>query len=100
MRTRLAGLFLFLPFLARIRLDQIVNKAGYPGSKMVPATNALLSLLVPKLLDKERRSHIDDFNTDAALGLFAGLNILPKKSYATAYSYRTGRDNQRALLAG
>jgi len=34
------------------------------------------------------------------LGLFAGLNVLPKKSYATAYSYRTGRDNQRALLAG
>ena len=100
MRTRLAGLFLFLPFLARIRLDQIVNKAGYPGSKMVPATNALLSLLVPKLLDKERRSHIDDFNTDAALGLFAGLNILPKKSFIADYSYRTQRVQQLALLKG
>ena len=32
-----------------------------------------------KLLDKERRSHIGDFNFDEALGLFAGLNILPKK---------------------
>ena len=67
---------------------------------MIPAPSALLSLLALKLLDKERRSHIDDFNFDEALGLFAGLNILPKKSYATAYSYRTGRDNQRALLAG
>jgi hypothetical protein len=67
---------------------------------MVPAPSALLSLLALKLLDKERRSHIDDFNFDEALGLFAGLNVLPKKSYATAYSYRTGRDNQRALLAG
>src|SRR5262249_53194277 len=37
---------------------------------------------------------------DEALGLFCGLNILPKKSYATAYSYRAGRDNQRTLLAG
>jgi hypothetical protein len=34
------------------------------------------------------------------LGLFAGLNVLPKKSYATAYSYQTGRDNQHALQAG
>jgi hypothetical protein len=98
--TRLAGLFLFLPLLARVQFDHLVRQAGYPGSKMIPAPSALLSLLALKLLDKERRSHIDDFNFDQALGLFAGLNILPKKSYATAYSYRTGRDNQRALLAG
>src|SRR6202165_4899343 len=98
--TRLAGLFLFLPLLARVQFDHLVRQAGYPGSQMIPAPSALLSLLALKLLDKERRSHIDDFNFDEALGLFAGLNILPKKSYATAYSYRTGRDNQRALLAG
>lgn len=67
---------------------------------MIPAPAALLSLLALKLLDKERRSHIDDFNFDEAVGLFAGLNVLPKKSYAAAYSYRTGRDHQRALLAG
>ncbi len=67
---------------------------------MIPATSALLSLLVLKLLDKERRSHIDDFNCDAALGLFAGLNVLPKKSFMTDYSYRTYRGQQQALLAG
>src|SRR5512147_1021875 len=51
------------------------------------------------LLDKERRSHLDDFNFDEAVGLFAGLNIPPKKSYAIEYSYRTGRDHQYHLLA-
>lgn len=65
---------------------------------MIPPTNSLLSLLTLKLLDKERLSHIDDFNCDEALGLFAGLNILPKKSFATDYSYRTIRDNQVQLL--
>jgi hypothetical protein len=83
-----------------VQFDSLVRQAGYPGSDMIPAPAALLSLLALKLLDKERRSHIDDFNFEAALGLFAGLNVLPKKSYATAYSYRTCRDNQRALLAG
>jgi hypothetical protein len=39
---------------------------------MIPATSALLSLLALKLLDKERRSHINDFNFDEAVGLFAG----------------------------
>ena len=67
---------------------------------MVPALSALLSLLALKLLDKERRSHIDDFNCDEALGLFAGLNILPKKSFATDYSYRTQRTHQQQLLSG
>lgn len=98
LRTRLAGAFLFLPLLARLRLDQFVTQAGYPGSEMVPAPAALLSLLLLKLLDKERRSHVNDFNFEAALGLFAGLNVLPKKSFLSSYSYRTSRENQRALL--
>ena len=100
LRTRLAGAFLFLPLLSRLRLDRLVAAAGYPGSNMVPAPSALLSLLLLKLLDKERRSHIDDFSFDEALGLFAGLNVPPKKSFLTEYSYRTSRDNQRALLTG
>jgi hypothetical protein len=96
----LAGAFLFLPLLARLRLDQLAERAGYPGSAMIPATAALLSLLALKLLDKERRSHVNDFNFDEALGLFAGLNVLPKKSFLTEYSYRCDRPRQRALLAG
>ncbi len=100
LRTRLAGAFLFLPLLGRLRLDQLATQAGYPGSEMVPAASALLSLLLLKLLDKERRSHVNDLNFDEALGLFAGLNVLPKKSFLTAYSYRASRDQQRALLAG
>ena len=79
---------------------QNAARAGYPGSRRVPATAALLSLLALKLLDKERRSHIDDFNCDEALGLFAGLNVLPKKSYATDSSYRTTRAQQQRLLSG
>jgi hypothetical protein len=95
-----AGIFLFLPLLARMEFDQLVTQAGYPGSRMVPAPSALLSLLALKLLDKERRSHISDFNFDEALGLFAGLNILPKTTFATDYSYRTQRAHQHRLLAG
>ncbi len=96
----MAGIFLFLPLLARLHFDTLVSQAGYPGSRMVPAAAALLSLLALKLLDKERRSHISDFNFDEALGLFAGLNVPPKKSYATDYSYRTSRPQQQRLLSG
>jgi hypothetical protein len=100
LRTRVAGVFLFLPLLVKLGFDRLVVEARYPGSEMVPAPAALLALLALKLLDKERHSHIGDFDFDEALGLFAGLNILPKKSFATDYSYRTGRDQQQILLQG
>jgi hypothetical protein len=81
LHTRVAGVFLFLALLAKLGFDHCVTEARYPASVMVPAPSALLSLLALKLLDKERRSHIGDFNFDEALGLIAGLNILPKKSF-------------------
>lgn len=91
---------MFLPLLAELGFDTLVRKAGYSGTKMVPADAALLSLLALKLLRKERLSHIDDYNLDEALGLFAGLNVLPKKTFATDYSYRTRRQHQQRLLGG
>jgi hypothetical protein len=95
-----AGIFLFLPLLARVGFDRIASHAGYPESHMIPAYSALLSLLALKLLDKERRSHITDFNFDEALGLFAGLNVLPKKTFANDYSFRTHREQQQRFLSG
>lgn len=100
LRSRTAGLFLFLPLLARLRFDALVAQAGYPGSDMVGAPSALLALLALKLIDKERRSHTNDLNFEEAAGLFAGLNVLPKKSFLAEYSYRTERSNQRRLLVG
>src|SRR5512135_3279177 len=47
-RTPVAGIFLFLPLLAQLRFDHLVTQAGYPGSEMIPATSALLSLLALK----------------------------------------------------
>lgn len=89
--TQAAGLFLFVPELLDLKIPQAVRRAGYPGSKMIPPTQALLGLLAGKLLGKRRISHIDDLSFDAGAGLFAGLNVLPKTTYATDYSYRTQR---------
>jgi hypothetical protein len=100
LQTRVAGIFAFWPLLAQLGFGELVERAGYPGSGMVPATSAVLSLLALKLIDKERRSHISDFDFDEALGAFAGLNVLPKATFATDYSYRTVRENQQRLLAG
>jgi len=87
-RTQFGGIFLFLPFLAAIPLDQMVEEAGFPGSTMVPAGHALRSLLALKLFGSARRSHVMSYVLDEGLGLFAGLNVIPKRSFLTEYSCR------------
>ena len=99
LQTRVAGLFVFWPLLVQLGFGELVNEP-VTWFRHGPATSALLSLLALKLIDKERRSHISDFDFDQALGLFAGLNVLPKATFATDYSYRTVRENQQRLLAG
>ena len=97
-RTKGAGLFLFVPLLLEAEFSQAVSAAGYPGSEQIPAVQALLALLVPKLLGKRRVSHISDLATDEGAGLFAGLNVLPKTTYATDYSYRTERGSHEQFV--
>ncbi len=59
-QNRKAGLFLFWPLLADLRFNRMVQAAGYPASEMISAESAILSLLMLKLLDKERQSHMND----------------------------------------
>src|SRR5215831_2528760 len=87
-RTRLAGLFLFVPLLDRIDLQKVVTAARLPGSKMIPAAQAVASLLGLKLIGAERKSHVRDLVMDQAIALFAGINVVPKRSYLAAYSSR------------
>jgi transposase len=87
-RTRFGGLFLFLPYLAQIPFDQLMEQAGLPGSKMIPAGQAMRSLLALKLFGNARHSHVMSEVLDEGLALFAGLNRIPKRAFLTEYSGR------------
>jgi len=82
-----AGLFLFAPFLAQFDLDSILHSAGLPGSQIIPAKSYLLSFLALKLLGTERYAHVGDHAFDPGLGAFAGLNVIPKCTALSTYSY-------------
>ena len=87
-RTKFGGLFLFLPYLAAMPLEKIFRQADLPGSKMIPAGQAMRSLLALKLFGNARHSHVMSSVFDEGLALFAGLNIIPKRSFLTEYSCR------------
>lgn len=87
-RTKFGGLFLFLPYLTKIPLDEMLGKVGFPGTKMLPAGHAIRSLLAMKLFGSARHSHVMSYVFDEGLALFAGLNVIPKRSFLTEYSCR------------
>ncbi|MFZ3045024.1 MAG: transposase [Desulfatirhabdiaceae bacterium] len=82
-----AGVFLFAPFVEKLNLSEVVHEAGLPGTKMIPALNYFLSFLALKLIGTERFGHMNDHGFDSGLGLFAGLNVLPKCTAMSTYSY-------------
>jgi transposase len=86
--TKFGGLFLFLPYLASIPFDEIMNQAGLPGSKMIPAGQAVRSVLGLKLFGSARKSHVMSYVLDEGLALFAGLNAIVKRAFLTEYSCR------------
>jgi hypothetical protein len=96
--TKFGGLFLFLPTLAKLPFDRIIRSAGLPGSQMVPAGHAVRSLLALKLFGNARHSHVMSYVLDEGLALFAGLNVIPKRSFLTEYSSRIDPDGYAAWM--
>jgi transposase len=82
-----AGIFLFAPFIAQLDLDKVLAAARLPGTKAIGAANYLMSFLALKLLGDERYGHVGQHSFDRALGLFTGLNVLPKCTAISTYSY-------------
>jgi transposase len=82
-----AGVFLFAPFLSQLHIQEVVRTAGLPKTQAISAESYFLSVLALKLLGTERYAHVGDHAFDPGLGLFAGLNVLPKCTALSTYSY-------------
>jgi len=98
-RTRFGGLYLFLPYLAQIPFERLIEGAGLPGTRMVPAPHAVRALLALKLFGSARHSHVMSDVFDEGLALFAGLNVTPKRAFLTEYSCRIDPRCYGALMA-
>lgn len=97
-RTKVGGLFLFVPYLAAIPFDTLLEEAGLPGSKKIPAAHAMRALLALKLFGNARHSHVMSYVFDEGLALFAGLNVMPKRAFLTEYSCRIAPECYPVLM--
>jgi len=94
------SIFLFVPVLKQLGIDEIVEESGYPQTQQLSRVNAILSFLALKLTNSKRLAHSNDYGLDRGLGLFAGLNVLPKNAWFGSYSYRISRIMNIRFLEG
>jgi transposase len=96
--SQLAGLLLFLPFIRHYGIDTIIENSDYPKTTVISRTSSILSFLALKLSHIERYSMDDAWCMDRGMGLFAGLNVLPKTAWFSSYSSRVTRDMNISFL--
>lgn len=95
-----AGLYLLLPAMVELGLDQLVGAAGYPGTKVLSSFQSIASLLMLKASRRGRAANAFPLGADPGLGLALGLVAVPKATHLTSYSYRVRRSSNVALLEG
>lgn len=92
------GLVCLLPFIQLYGIDVLIEKSGYPETESISRLSSILSFVALKLSNVKRYTADDAWCMDRGLGLFAGLNVLPKAAWYTSYSSRITRKLNRAFL--
>ena len=92
------GILMFLPLIRRYKIDAAIEKSLYPETSTIGKMSSILCFLALKLANRRRYSSDDTWCMDRGMGLFAGLNVLPKTAWYTSYSDRvTSEMNHRFL---
>jgi len=67
----------------------VITECNLPESSEINSTQACLAMLALKLIGNARLSHMDSYDHEPGLGMFAKLNTLPKPTYMSTYSCLT-----------
>lgn len=92
------GLLTFLPVIRNYGIDQAIIASGYPYSREINRLSSILSFVALKLSGIKRYSDDDLWCMDRGLGLFAGLNVLPKAAWMSSYSSRVTTEMNTSFL--
>lgn len=92
------GILCLLPYIRRYGLDEAIEKSQYPETSSINKLASILSFLALKLANIRRYSADDLWCMDRGLGLFAGLNVLPKSAWFSSYSSRITREMNLSFL--
>ncbi len=83
-----SGILSLLPYLHKYGIYDAILQSDYPETKTINKQSSILSFIALKASNVRRYSSDDRWCMDRGLGLFAGLNVLPKAAWYTSYSHR------------
>lgn len=92
------GILCLLPYIKRYGIDKAIERSRYPETKSIDRLSSILCFTALKLSNIRRYSADDLWCMDRGLGLFAGLNVLPKTAWFSSYSSRVTREMNLAFL--
>jgi len=92
------GALCILPYIKKYGIDFLISTSDYPETNSLNRLSSILSFVALKLSNVRRYAADDIWCMDRGLGLFAGLNVLPKTGWYTSYSNRVTRDMNRSFL--
>ncbi len=92
------GVLTLLPYAQRYGILDLIGSSAYPETKSMNRVNSILSFVALKLSHARRYTADDAWCMDRGLGLFAGLNVLPKSAWFSSYSHRVTREMNTSLL--
>lgn len=93
-----AGILSLLPYIKKYGIDTLIEKSDYPQTKQIGKINSILSFVALKASDIKRYTADNMWCMERGLGLFAGLNVLPKAAWFSSYSHRVTRGMNLSFL--
>lgn len=93
-----AATLCFLPLIKELGIDKIIENSTYPETKSLSRLNSILSFIALKANSISRYSQDDLWCMDKGMGMFAGLNVLPKTAWFSSYSHRVTSNANLSFL--
>jgi len=88
---QVAGIYYLIPYMLKLGLHETIAESRLPGTNELSNVNNVFSILSLKLMGHKRLSTIGNYSFDRGLGFFAGLNVLPKPTTASTYTYEVDK---------
>jgi len=95
---QVGGIYYFIPYILQTKLYELISSAPFPETSKLSKINSILSILALKLIGHERLSKISSYNHDTGFGFFAGLNVPPKTTATSTYSYMVDKETIQSFM--
>ncbi|MGP8337202.1 MAG: transposase [Methanosarcinaceae archaeon] len=95
---QVGGIYYFIPYILQTGLYELISSAPLPETSKLSKINSIFSILALKLIGHERLSKISSYNHDTGFGFFAGLNVPPKTTATSTYSYLVDKETIQSFM--